>query len=131
MSFNADAYLRARQPWELRLGNRAYRAAWISVEEVTAFLVAFQGNNGTPPDAAGRLAATRTLLRRMFPWQLSYRWRDPVKQVMRLDDEARSAILADFFVWWKGQRSGNSTNGTGSLSKTPPPTPATSDPASV
>lgn len=139
MGFNADAYLRARKPWELVLGGRTYRAGWVSVEQVQAFLVAFQGEKKegedqvTPPSAEQRTAATQVFLRKVFPARVSYLWRDPVGQIMGLDEEARGAILADFFVWWKAQRSASSTNGTDSPSRTPPPTPETgpADPASA
>lgn len=127
MPFNADAYLRARQPWELVLAGRTYKAAWVSAEEVAGFLVALKGEDDSP---SRQDAAVRGLLQRMFPgWRVP--WRHPVTLVMGLDREARGAILADFFVWWKGQRNGSSTNGTDSPSRTPPPTPPTESPAST
>ena len=130
MPFDVDAFLRARQPWEVKLTGRTYQAAWVSAEEVAGFLVGFQGENGGPPPLAQQDAAVRGLVGRMFPgWHPP--WRHPVTLIMGLDREARGALLADFFVWWKAQRNGSSTNGNGSQSKTPPPAPPTGSTASA
>lgn len=141
MAFDADAFLAARSGWEVTLGGRTYRSAYVSIEQVMDFEKAINGTpaeteeggqpGGSGPSPRARRAALRQLLRRMFPFRLEYIWLgDPVRRILGLDQHTRGKILADFFVW-RLRVHGLEMPGTTSQTQTPRPTPATRAPLSA
>lgn len=91
--FDADAYREAREPFELRLNGRTYRARPVSAE-----LVARMNGPLTSGDERQARRALERLLRAAFPWRAAYLWLgDPVTAFLRLDVATRNAGLRDFF----------------------------------
>lgn len=126
-AFDADAWLEARRPWELRLAGKVWRAAWVSPATVMAFQSAVKVADDDQVDRVAQAEALRVLLRAMFPPRWRYVWRgDPVRLILALDEPAQGAILRDFFeslaVAWTLPLPGT-TPGTSSPPPTPPPTP--------
>lgn len=91
-AFDADAYRQAREPFELTLGGRTYRARPVSAELVVRL------NGELAADERRARKAIERLLRAAFPWRASYLWfGDPVRQFLALDVATRNAGLRDFF----------------------------------
>jgi hypothetical protein len=96
VAFDADAFLRAREPWVLTVGGRQFMARPVSIAQVLTFQQAVTAANG---DAVATAKAMTALLRAAFPprWSYLLPGRDPVRLVLALDQDAQGAVLADFF----------------------------------
>lgn len=120
MSFDADAWLAAHRPWSVTLGGREYVSRPVSILEVVAFQTDVQAASG---QFRRQMGLVRGFLRKAFPWRWRYLWHgDPVARILALDDEARGAVLADFFESVLARlRRMSPTNGTRSGEPTVPP----------
>lgn len=126
MAFDADAFVKAREPWTLTIDSRAYEARPISVQQVLTFQSAIE-LAGADQEKVGR--ALTALLRLIFPPRWSYLWRgDPVRKVLALDAGAQSELLADFFGYMARTIQSQRTTTRPSPPSSAPTPPPTTDP---
>lgn len=122
MAFNADAFREAHRPWAFTLQGRTYSARHVSAPQVQAY----ERRAAAAKTEAQHRRALRILLRRAFPWRVSYLLRgDPVDLVIRLEPAARREALTDFFACLAGKSPDprQKTDGTNSPDSTPIPAP--------
>jgi len=130
--FDVDAFRAAHQPWSFTVGGRTFGARHVSAVAVQRYE---QMRVVAGKDAKRQQRALRWLLRRAFPWRLSYRLRgDPVTLILGLEPAAQRAALIDFFACLSGRTAppltmtkatptNPRTSGIGSLGSTPPLSP--------
>ncbi len=95
MAFDVDAFRAAHRPWSLTIQGRTFGARHVSAMQVQEYERRFS----TAATESARLTAVTWLLRRAFPWRVSYLVRgDPVTLVLGLEPAARAEALMDFFA---------------------------------
>lgn len=94
MAFDLAAFRRVHRPWRFTIGRRAFDARYISAPNCSEF---FRRLGAAGPDPAKRRRAFYWLLRRAFPWRVSYRFSgDPVTIILdQLTPVARRSALND------------------------------------
>lgn len=101
MAFNADDFLAAHRPWSFTIGGRTFGARHVSAPSVQRFE---QLRAAAKDNVRRQQFALWWLLRRAFPWRLSYLIRgDPVKIMLRLPPAAQAEALRDFFACLRGE----------------------------
>lgn len=113
-TFDADAYVAAREPFELVVRRRVYRAKPVSAELVIAV-----ERDLVSGDTARMGRALTRLLRAAFPWRWQYLWTgDPVRRFLSLDLATRAEGLRRFFSFL-----GVATSAAPETTGTPSPRP--------
>lgn len=96
MSFNADQFTAAHQPWTFARDGETFTACEPSADEVVAYrgMVLAAGD-----DVVRQRAAIRWLLAVMFPPRARYIWTGhPAKKFLAMPWAAQEAALTDFFA---------------------------------
>lgn len=113
-TFDADAYVAARDPFEIVVRRRVYRARPVSAELV----IAVEKDLASADSDRVSRALTR-LLRAAYPWQWRYLWTgDPVRLFLAQDLATRAEGLRRFFRFL-----GAATNAAPATTGTPSPKP--------
>jgi hypothetical protein len=122
MPFDVNAFRDAHRPWSFTVGARTFGARHVSAQAAQSFDRRIAGAKTTKD----RERAIWWILRRAFPWRLSYALRgDPVTIILReLEAPARAEALKDFFACLRGENSehpSKTIRGMRSHERTPPP----------
>jgi hypothetical protein len=119
VAFDVDAFREAHRPWSFTVGARTFTGRHVSAPAVQRY----ERLRMSAKNESQLNRALWSVLRRAFPWRVSYLVRgDPVQVIMReLERPARDEALKDFFVCLRGGKSENPSQMSGTHSPRPTP----------